>query len=483
MRSAADVTADIVGADVYADIVGIGRVQRQFTGAAPTDTIRDRGIRMTDRFMGQGSKAVRLPLIALALSLAGGAVPALAQDSGTSTPSPSPGSFRLPPAADEGRSPGMQGPSDNGLPPVAPGERRGAQPTPAPTPTPPQVTPTQPTTTATTPAPTPARRDAPASAIERTAPAAAAATPDENPASGTALSPLQTETPAIAPPPGALPPAIDDAAVAAAPAAASSGTPLWAWILAALAALGVGFWYWRRRSALAGPAAEVVERESRPAPLPPAPRAATPPAAPSPAPRPVPAAPRSPAIAGSSGASPLVTRPAGEQRALIGMALYIRSIRFAPDHVAVGLALNLLNQGSLPATGLMVRIALNQGSAMPESVLGRFFDGAGGSVLRDDMVLAPGAGEELSTEVMLPRAAIEPLMIGGKPMLVPVIAFDVTYHWDGKGEAFGQNAGSFVLGRAAAAGAGDKLAPLPLDRASYLVDRPGARATAIKRSQ
>ncbi|HWT41867.1 MAG TPA: hypothetical protein VN152_04410, partial [Sphingopyxis sp.] len=181
-------------------------------------------------------------------------------------------------------------------------------------------------------------------------------------------------------------------------------------------------------------------------------------------------------------ASPLVTRPAGEKRAVVGMALDIRSIRFAADHVAVGFALNLLNQGTVAATGLMVRIALNQGSAMPEPVLGRFFDGAGGSVLRDDIMLAPGAGEELSTEVMLPRAAIEPLMIGGKPMLVPVIAFDVTYHWDGEGEAFGQNAGSFVLGREQGASGSEKLAPLPLDRAAYAVDRPGARATAIKRS-
>jgi len=99
------------------------------------------------------------------------------------------------------------------------------------------------------------------------------------------------------------------------------------------------------------------------------------------------------------------------------------------------------------------------------------------------MALAVGAGEELSTEVMLPRATIEPLMIGGKPMLVPVIAFDVTYHWDGEGEAFGQNAGSFVLGREQGTSGSEKLAPLPLDRPTYAVDRPGARATAIKRAQ
>src|SRR3546814_2578527 len=43
-------------------------------------------------------------------------------------------------------------------------------------------------------------------------------------------------------------------------------------------------------------------------------------------------------------------------------------------------------------------IALNQGSAMTEPVLARFFDGAGGSILRDDMILAPGAGEQIATE-------------------------------------------------------------------------------------
>src|SRR3546814_19807919 len=113
----------------------------------------------------------------------------------------------------------------------------------------------------------------------------------------------------------------------------------------------------------------------------------------------------------------------------------------------------------------MVCIALNQGSAMTEPVLSRFFDGAGGSVLRDDIALAVGAGEELSTEVMLPRAAIEPLMIGGKPMIVPVIAFDVTYHWDGEGEAFGQNAGSFVIGREQGSSGSEQTEPLPLARA------------------
>ncbi|MBK6412057.1 hypothetical protein [Sphingopyxis sp.] len=432
---------------------------------------------MTDKNLGQSSRTARLALVALVLALAS-AAPARAQDADTPTPAPS-SIFRLPPA-DDGRAPGVQGPADNGLPPVAPNERRGAQQSaPTPSPVPPRVTPTQPTTTTAPPPSTLTRRDTAAPDSPRTAPATPDAAPDSAGQADIALPPPQTATSQVAPPTGAAAPERDDPPIAATPREAPSGTPLWAWILTVLAALGAGLWYWRRRPALAGPAGDAGAEAPRPTVPPSAPRAA-----PAPAPRPTPARPvpaRSPAE--PRGASPLVTRVAGEQRALVAMTLDIRSIRFASDHVAVGFALHLVNQGTLPATGLMVRIALNQGSAMPESVLGRFFDGAGGSVLRDDMMLGVGAGEELSTEVMLPRATIEPLLIGGKPMLVPVIAFDVTYHWDGEGDAFGQNASSFVLGREQDGGGSDKLAPLPLDRPSYLVDRPGVRATAVKRAQ
>lgn len=443
---------------------------------------------MTNRTKGQESKAGSLPLVALALSLAGASA-AWAQENGTPTPAPSstrPLDFRLPPAND-GRTPGVQGPADNGLPPIAPGERLGPQPTPTPAPTLPRVNPAQPTTSPSTPTPAPIRRDAVQPAAPRSAPATDGSTTAPSPAPESApLPPPDPGTSDIAPAPAPdTVPVANDAPVAATPGGASPAVPLWAWLLAVLAAVGAGFWYWRRRGEIAGPADEVEAAPRAPVPLA-APRAGTSPIKPAaspPSPRPVPPLVQPVRRDDSRPASSLVTRAAGEQRALVGMALEVRSIRFAPDHVAVGFALNLVNQGTLPATGLMVRIALNQGSAMPEAVLGRFFDGAGGSVLRDDMTLAVGASEPLSTEVVLPRATIEPLMIGGKPMLVPVIAFDVTYHWDGEGEAFGQNAGSFVLGRAAAPGAGDKLAPLPLDRASHVVDRPGARATAIKRAQ
>ncbi len=444
---------------------------------------------------------------ALAFALAASvAMPATAQQA--DTPTTPPIDFRLPPPTDDGRSPGVQGPADNGIAPSGPGERRRPTPapTPAPTPTAPRVIPTQP---ATQPTQQPATRTPAQPAPPRSAtsgPAAATPTPDATdtapaPSASDAapgFSPSEPEAPATD---DAVPVAAREAAPAPAVPADGGGTPIWAWLLVLLAAGGAGTWYWRRRPALAVEA-PVARSAPPPAPAPAAPpRPAPVPAAPAPAPRaaPVPAPlPRMPAAlalpegaagnAAQRAPAPLVTRaaedrPAAERRALVGLALEVLSIRMTPEHVTVGFALNLANQGMVDATGLMVRIALNQGSAMTEPVLARFFDGAGGSVLRDDMELKVGAGEALTTEASLPRHIIEPLMIGGKPMLVPVMAFDVTYHWEGDADAFGQIAGSFVLGRESGSGESDKLAPLPLDRASYAVDRPGSRSTAVRRSQ
>lgn len=426
-----------------------------------------------------------MPLIALALALAATA-PARAQQAEAPAPAPTsppaPGSlsdFRLRPA-DDGRQTGVQGPADNGIAPLAPGERRGV-PTPSPQPAVPRVVPTQPAPAppAPTPAPAPAREmaaPAPARTTPGSAPSAMVPAPVDTPPTGADPAPLPTE-----PSPGSAdsipaPPNADDISAGPATGSDTGGTPIWAWLLAALAAVAAGLWYWRRRPVLAGGApGEPPELQASPS----MPRAAAPPVGPPPAP-PRPSVAPQPAMAPAA-SSPLVTRPAAEQRAEVAMTLDVRAIRMTAENLVVGFVLDLANRGPVSATGLMVRIALNQGSAMQEGVLMRFFDGAGGSVLRDDIELAPGASEALTTEVMLPRASVEPLVVGGKPMLVPVLAFDVTYHWEGDADAFGQVAGTFVIGRGPPPGSGDKIAPLPLDRLAYSVDRPAARATAMRR--
>lgn len=221
-----------------------------------------------------------------------------------------------------------------------------------------------------------------------------------------------------------------------------------------------------------------VQSPARPAPAPvPAPRPAA-----QPAPAPAGVVPAWTNLDEYVSAGSMVRRPSEEARANVDMDVTVRSIRIEVDHIAVGFTLTLNNGGARDATGLMVRIALGQGSAMHEGVLGRFYDGAGGSILRDDMALAAGRSEQLSSEVKLPRTAIEPMILAGKPLLVPVLAADVTYHWDGDSDAFGQIAAAYVLGRAAVGGT-EKLAPIPLDRAPLAVDRPSARATEVTRRQ
>ncbi|MDZ3832435.1 MAG: hypothetical protein U0S50_11545 [Sphingopyxis sp.] len=467
---------------------------------------------MTDARDGKVWKWASSQAVLAAFALAAAAPAAAGQEANpTPTPSPAPApstappsgrtsDFRLPPAGD-GRTSGVQGPTDNGLPPLAPGERRGLpEPVPAPAPTPtPTPRPAAPRVAPTQPAPAPAVRAPRAAPTPAPAPAPTPASPPvDDSAAAVTSGPLAPESAPLPAPAPTLPEPLDSSpqtgldAPAAAPAGDDGAPPLWAWLLAGVAALGAGVWYWRRRPAPA--TGRSVEASVPAAPPQPAPRPASKPAVPTapqsaapPTPTaPVPRAPKPAPAAPPSAGSPYVTttlvnRPVDEQRARVAMALDVRSIRIEADHVAVGLVLTVTNEGPVAATGLMVRVALGQGSAMPEPVLARFFDGAGGSVLRDDILLAPGAAEKISSDVSLPRSAIEPLMIGDKPMLIPVLAFDVTYHWEGPGEAFGQVADSFVLGRAPIAG--DKLAPLPLDRLAHAVDRPGARATAMRRNQ
>src|SRR3990167_2405513 len=189
VRSAADVT-DLVGR--------CGRVQRQFSGAAPRVMVRDRGNRMINRKMGQAGRAASPPLIALALLLAG-VVPAFSPETTTSRPL----DFRLPPAGDDNPTPAP--------PPVQPA-------------TPPSVIPTHPATV-TTPAPTATQRDTPAT--PRPVPSVPAPSAPSDATDNPTLPPLEATTPATPTAPGTTserPIAADKAPVAAGPTSPSSGT-------------------------------------------------------------------------------------------------------------------------------------------------------------------------------------------------------------------------------------------------------------------
>ncbi len=458
---------------------------------------------MADRMNGNAGKRTTALLTLAALALApSGTSAVFAQDNQpippTSEPAPSPtstrpiGGFQLPPA-DDGRAPGVQGPSDNGLPPASPNSRR-ITPTPSPT-TPPRLT--QPSVRP-DPAPSTSRSAAPTTAPARaqnTSPPVESA--PARPASGDSANPVAI-VPAPAPAasasdslphttnPLAAPPSdINDDNSAPTPAPTESPSFGWLWILAAILLVAGGLLFWRKRRGA------LVDGQAKPA-LSPQLRAP----APSPSPKPAQPAAAQPAAANPSQAaaralgvdpdhrapSPLVTRPTNERRALLSLSLEVLRINVTATNIAVNFVLTIRNQGSADAVGVLTRLALQQGSAMPEAVLNLFYDGAGGSVLRDDISIAVGASEVLTTEVNLPRGGIEPIQIGGKPMLVPVLALDVTYHWDGPADAFGQIAQAFVLGRMPASGS-DRLGPLRLDQEAYIVQPGGVHATTMQRSQ
>lgn len=161
------------------------------------------------------------------------------------------------------------------------------------------------------------------------------------------------------------------------------------------------------------------------------------------------------------------------------MTLQIEAIEMLAEQARIRFALLLANQGDRVATGGLVRIALQQANRQQSELLERFFDGAGGSVLAEDVEIAPGDVGTIARNALLPLAQVEPMLVAGYPSLIPVIGFDVTYHWDGEGDAFGQVAAAYVLGSLTAADG--KIAPVRLDLPPRRLASPSARVTEMQR--
>lgn len=161
------------------------------------------------------------------------------------------------------------------------------------------------------------------------------------------------------------------------------------------------------------------------------------------------------------------------------MTLQVDAIEITADAARFGFTLHIANSGDREATGGLVRIALQQANAQQAAMLDRFFDGAGGSVLAEDLVIAAGDVGSIQRQALLPLTAAEPMLVGGYPSLIPVLGLDITYHWDGEGDAFGQVAAAFVLGAGAATDG--RVAPVRLDHGPRRMNRPVARVTELQR--
>lgn len=166
-------------------------------------------------------------------------------------------------------------------------------------------------------------------------------------------------------------------------------------------------------------------------------------------------------------------------RARLSLTLRVDAIEMTVDAARFSFTLLLANSGDIDATGGLVRIALQQAHPQQAPMLERFFDGAGGSILAEDVMIAAGDVGSIVRHAVLPLSSVEPMLIGGYPSLVPVIGFDTSYHWDGEADAFGQVAAAFVIGTTAAADG--RVAPVRLDHGPRLLTNPVARVTAMQR--
>ena len=250
----------------------------------------------------------------------------------------------------------------------------------------------------------------------------------------------------------------------------------WAWMLAGIvAALGAGFVFWRRKQAgiaryasgdhgiselVAQPAARVPPPPPLRRPQP------APPRAPQPAP-PHPAVARAPAEP-SLGIVSTRLRPK--------LAFELRPIRAETDAdsgAAVLFDVIVTNSGSAPARDVLVEAQLINAGPRQDEEIGRFFRDPVGQGER--LAMIPPMGRiSIKTRLTISAEQMRPIVLEGRRLFVPLIAFNALYRWSG-GED--QDSASFLVGR----GNDDtaRMAPFRLDQGARSWTGLGARPHSL----
>jgi hypothetical protein len=259
------------------------------------------------------------------------------------------------------------------------------------------------------------------------------------------------DAPAVAPAP--------DPSAAPAPAAAATpvaAAPVWPWVAggAGLLALLLALAWWRNRRQ--EEVAEVDAPEVPPEPdpeigpdLPPAVEPPAPAFLERPAPPPAPAGPR-PRLE-------LVLEPRRGGLNLVTATLEAE--------------LSVRNVGDADAEEIAVAVQLFGARTGQDEAIGARFAEPGVKPATPPFALPAGHERRLRVVTALPRAELEPLVAGGRPMFVPVVAADARYRWAGEGA--GQAAASWIVG--IARDGSDKLAPFWLDVPPRMHDGLAAR--------
>jgi hypothetical protein len=143
------------------------------------------------------------------------------------------------------------------------------------------------------------------------------------------------------------------------------------------------------------------------------------------------------------------------------------------DKAVLEFELTLFNSGSAPARDLLVEACMFNAGPTQDQEIGSFF---AHPVAKGDRVplLAPLKSLSLKSSVVLPREQIQVFEVAGRPLFVPLLAFNALYRWAG-GDA--QTSASYLVGRDTK---GEKLAPFRLDLGPRVFRGLGAREHHVR---
>ncbi|MBB5685624.1 hypothetical protein [Sphingobium boeckii] len=398
---------------------------------------------------------------ALALLLAAAALPitpALAQEAPAATPAP----VTPPPVVSTTTAPPAAGPAASSTPRIVMmPAKEVAQPLPTPD--------VQPAAQPAPRAARPAARTVRAEAAPRTIPATPVAAPDA-PVSDAVVTPVPVTPTVVEPAPDPVLATPTEAAPDTAPPAevANNDAPVWPWIVAALAAIGlIGMFFARRRRSVDEDYYdEMVSEPVHVAPVAAAPLMAAPIVAPAPVVEEVSITPSNEAEVDAimAGAAPTGDRP--------WIELGLRPIRAGTDaHDAiVEFELTVGNAGSVPAED--VRISTWMFTADPAlSDNERMMITAPANSALTELTIAPGDGKRVDTAIALPKSGVHAVSSEGHAAFLPVVGAEARYRLPDGSE--GRIAASFAIGMPQ--GEGEGLAPFLMDGAPDMQDNVEAR--------